>query len=71
LTPTARKRVFEALANGGKLEDALGAEKAVAAEYKALYESENVELVAGGRVVEGAGAAVYSMAGAVGIKVGV
>jgi len=71
LTPTARKNIFKALSEGAKLEDALGVEKAAAAEYKALYESENVEPVAGGRVVEGAGAAVYSMAGAVGIKVGV
>ena len=71
LTPTARKNIFKALSEGAKLEDALGAEKAAAAEYKALYESENVEPVAGGRVVESAGAAVYSMASAVGIKVGV
>lgn len=70
LTPTARKRVFEAIANGEKLEDALGAEKATAAEYKALYESENVEPVAGGRVVEGAAAPEYSIAAGAGIKVG-
>ena len=69
LTATARKNIFEALANGKSLEDALSVEKAAAAEYKALYESQNVEPIVSGRIVEGA-AKTFSMASAVGVKVG-
>lgn len=69
LTPAVRGRIFEAVKNGAKVEDAIAAERKIADEYKAKF-AESRERVAGvGRVVEG-GTAEVSIAGLAGIKVG-
>lgn len=68
LIPEARARVFEAVKNGAKVEDALSAERKVAESYKAKF-AESVEEPAKGRVVEGADKQ-ESILGFAGIKVG-
>ena len=69
LTPAVRGRIFEAVKNGAKVEDAIAAERKIADEYKAKF-AESRERTAGvGRVVEG-GTAEVSIAGLAGIKVG-